>query len=292
MHARPMHPATPDVSVDDLPLTTRFELGDHITPVQQAFLDKHGFLVFNQVATMPEVEAVRSELERLERQWLDEGRKKVFGVPIFFGKGPDGGKYIQRFPFTSVFSEAIKKLVLDDRFKPVGTLIGDDVRVGHAEKDGCVISRYINVPGSVYPRLGWHTDGLRDIFYGRMPQRMLNVGLHFDACTLEDGGLRLIPGTHDQGFADTLFRKVYFVSHGVDADEIMVETKPGDLTVHDGRLWHRVERSTKTGPQSVRRVMYVPYLSDAYQPKDDASGTPAYHYLSMSNCWFKRTFKV
>ncbi len=290
MHAVPLD--DPMTNVDDLPLTTRFTLGDTITPIQQAFLDRHGFLVFDQVATMDEVLMVRSELERLEKVWLEEARKKVFGIPIFFGRGPDGGPYIQRFPFTSVFSEAIKKLVLDDRFKPVGSLIGDNVRVGHQEKDGCVISRYINVPGSVYPRLGWHTDGLRDIFYGRMPQRMLNVGLHFDACTPEDGGLRLIPGTHDQGFRDTLFRKPYFVSHGVDDDEIMVETKPGDLTVHDGRLWHRVERSTKKGPQSVRRVMYVPYLSDDFQPKNDESKTPPYHYLSMLSCWTKRTFRV
>ena len=37
----------------------------------------------------------------------------------------------------------------------------------------CVVcNRFVNSPGSVYPRLGWHTDGLRDLFYGRLPGPM------------------------------------------------------------------------------------------------------------------------
>lgn len=266
----------------------RFTLGDEITPEQAAYLDEHGFLVFDEVLAQHEVDTAMAEVERIEKQWLAEGRKKINGVPIFFGKGPDAEPFIQRFPFTSRFSPAIADIIHDPRFEPVRKLIGENARIGDQEKDGAVISRYINVPGSVYPKLGWHTDGLRDLFYGRMPQQMLNVGLHFDHCTVEDGGLRIIPGTHKQGFMDTLIRKPYFISHGIDKDEIVVETRPGDLTIHDGRTWHRVHRSSKTGRASLRRVMYVPYLTDPYQPKTETSPTPGYHYLSMMMCWLKR----
>jgi ectoine hydroxylase-related dioxygenase (phytanoyl-CoA dioxygenase family) len=140
-----------------------------------------------------------------------------------------------------------------------------------------VVNRYLNVPGSVHPRLGWHTDGLRDLFYGRMPQQMLNIGLHLDRCTRDNGGLRLIPGSHTQGFWSMCFRKPYFVSHGEDPDEICVETEPGDLTVHDGRLWHRVARSRREGAASLRRSMYLPYLTGPYEPKSEDSPTPLYH---------------
>ena len=51
------------------------------------------------------------------------------------------------------------------------------------EKDGVVVNRYVNIPGAVPPRLGWHTDGLRDLFYGRMPVRQLNVTLRPDGWT-------------------------------------------------------------------------------------------------------------
>lgn len=261
----------------DLPLTTRFTLGSTITPEQRAFLRRHGFIHFLRVATPDEVAMLVAEMERIEADWLREGRTRVFGIPIFFGKNHEGRPFLQRLAFTSVFSAKIRAFVRDPRFAPILQLIGEGARVGDDEKDGVVINRYMNVPGSVYPRLGWHTDGLRDLFYGRMPQEMLNIGLHLDHCTRDNGGLRIIPGSHEQGFWSMCFRKVYFVSHAPDPEEICVETEAGDLTVHDGRLWHRVARSQYEGLPSLRRSMYLPYLTGPYEPKSDESPTPAYH---------------
>lgn len=265
-----------------LPLGTRFTLGDRITPVQQAFLDEHGFLVFASVATPEEVERILAEIDLIEERWLSEGRTQVHGIPIFIGKDPDGRRFIQRFAFTSLHSEYLYEFVRDPRFAPVRSLVGRETRVGDYEKDGLVFNRNLNVPGSAYPRLGWHTDGLRDLFLNRrLPGPMLNVGLHFDRVRKEDGGLRIIPGSHRQGLWDTLTRKPYFVSHGADPDEIAVETEPGDLTVHDGRTWHRVEASPHLGWRSLRRTMYVPYVTDAWAPKDERSKTPIYHRLGQ-----------
>ncbi len=269
-------------SASSLPLTTRFRLGSEITPEQQAFLDRHGFLVFDQVATQDEIAMIGRELERIESQWFRERRAKVNGIPVFFGKNDKGLRWVQRFTFSSTFSDEIRRFVHDPRFEPIRKLIGENARVGDAEKDGVVVNRYMNVKGSIYKRLGWHTDGLRDIFYGRMPVKMLNVGLHFDECSAANGGLRLIPGSHTQGFWDTCFRKLYFLSHDTDPSELCVETKPGDLTVHDGRLWHRVAQSQATGAPSLRRSMYVPYLTGPYEPKDDSSPTPPYHHLGKA----------
>lgn len=264
----------------DLPLTTRFTLGPAITPEQRAFLSEHGFLVFDQVARPDEIAMLVEEMERIQAQWLAEKRTRVFGIPLFFGKDHEGNPFLQRLAFASVFSERIRAFVRDPRFAPILGLIGKDARVGDAEKDGVVINRFMNVPGSVYPRLGWHTDGLRDIFYGRMPQEMLNIGLHLDRVTAAEGGLRLIPGSHRQGFWSMCFRKAYFVSHAPDPAEVCVETMPGDLTVHDGRLWHRVAQSPHTGLKSLRRSMYLPYLTGPFEPKSDESPTPAYHRVA------------
>jgi len=260
-----------------LPLDTRFTLGPQITAEQWAFLDQNGYLIFDRVASEDECRRISDEADRIAATWLAEGRTSVNGIPLFQGKGADGEPHIARLPFTSMFSDYIKAFVHDPRFAPIRELIGADTRVGDAEKDGVVINRYLNVPGSAYPRLGWHTDGLRDLAYLRMPRRMLNVGLHFDRIRAEDGGLRLIPGTHDQGFRDMAFRKLYFLDHRPDPAEIAVETHPGDLTIHDGRLWHRVQQSPHTGARSLRRSMYLPYLTDAYQPKSESSPTPIYH---------------
>ncbi|MGD0526968.1 MAG: phytanoyl-CoA dioxygenase family protein [Polyangiaceae bacterium] len=263
------------------PVGTRFTLGRTITDVQRRFLDRHGFLVFAKVATVAEVGTIGDELDRIERDWIATDRKTVNGIPLFWGRN-EGRPYLQRFPFTSTFSEPIHDLVRDPRFAPIRDLVGAGARIGDREKDGVVVNRYVNVAGSVHPRLGWHTDGLRDLFYLRMPKPMLNIGLHLDRCPADNGGLRLIPGSHTQGFFSMCFRKPYFVSHKPDPAEIAVETEPGDLTVHDGRLWHRVAVSTRTGPASLRRSMYVPYLTDPYEPKSEASKTPLYHHLGAA----------
>jgi len=270
-----------------LPMNHRFTLGSEITEVERAFLDEHGFILFSRVASADEVEQLRAEGDRIATAWCEEDRGSVFGVPIFQGKGADGQPYMQRLPFTSCFSEFVRDFVRDERFIPVRGLIGGDTRVGDQEKDGVVMNRYINVPGSAYPKLGWHTDGLRALAYLRLPGPMLNVGLHLDKITKEDGGLRIIPGSHKQGFFSMCFRKPYFVWHRPDAQEIAIETEPGDLTVHDGRTWHRVQQSPHAGLRSLRRSMYVPYLTDAYSPKGDASSTPIYHHVGRALRWAK-----
>jgi phytanoyl-CoA hydroxylase len=272
-----------------LPLSTRFRLGDSITPAQRQFLDDHGFLVFSRVASRDEVGMITSELERIEAEWVKTLRQAVYGIPLIWGQ-VDGRPFLQRFPFTSVFSDPIRRFVRDERFVPIQSLVGADTRVGDREKDGVVVNRYINAPGSAHPRIGWHTDGLRDLFYLRMPEPMLNIGLHLDECAQDNGGLRLIPGSHRQGFLSMCFRKPYFVSHAADPNEVAVETEPGDLTVHDGRLWHRVALSTRTGQSSLRRSMYVPYLTGSYEPKGDGSATPLYHSFARALRWMRRRF--
>lgn len=257
----------------------KFQLGPVITPEQRAFLEEHGYLHFDRVLSADEVAALGADISAVEERFLAEGRTRVNGIPLFFGKRPDGGRGIQRLAFVSLFSEGVARLVRDPRFEPIRGLIGaqGDVRVGENEKDGVVVNQFLNAPGSIAPRLGWHTDGLRDLFYLRLPGPMLNVGLHLDECSADNGGLRLLPGTHKQGFLSMLLGKPYFVWHRPDPREVCIETKPGDLTVHDGRLWHRVARSTRTGTASVRRSMYVPYLTGPVEPKTEASRTPAYH---------------
>lgn len=274
-----------------LPLTHRFRLGETITPVQKAFLDERGYLIFEQVATQAELDELLAELDRVQAQWLREKREKVYGIPLFVGEGLDGEPFIQRFSFTSMFSPVFHRFVRDDRFAPIRSLIGEGARVGDEEKDGVVVNRNLNTEGSAYPSLGWHTDGLRSIFYGRMPGPMLNVGLHFDRVREEDGGLRVLPGSHRQNFVEMLTRKIHFLDHRPDKDEIAIETEPGDLTVHDGRMWHRVARSPHIGERSLRRTMYVPYIVDEYSPKSESSPTPLYHTAGVYMRRAKRKLK-
>ena len=260
-----------------LPLTTRFVLGPTITAVQHAFLAAHGFLLFDRVASDGEVAALREAVSDVSQRVVADGLRHVRGVPVWIGGDPDGRRTVQRLAFTSTFSPVIEAFVRDARFEPLRTLVGEGARLGLHEKDGVVLNRYLRAEKSLRDGVGWHTDGLRDVFYGRLPRRQLNVGLHLNRIRAEDGGLRILPGSHRQGVLGTLFRKPYFVSQRPDPQELVVETEPGDLTVHDGRMWHRVAPSTREGWASERISLYVPYVTDAPQPKTDESRPRLYH---------------
>ena len=94
----------------------------------------------------------------------------------------------------------------------------------------------------------------------------------------------------------TLFHKIHFVTNDDDPREVMVETWPGDLTVHDGRMWHRVKLSSKTGEASLRRSMYIPYVVDAYQPKSEEAPTNLYmrvfdSIIGVKRWWTRRQWE-
>lgn len=58
--------------------------------------------------------------------------------------------------------------------------------------------------------MGWHTDSSRDLFPGAPIQTMLNIGPHLDDCPFENGGLRVLAGTHHKGMAPLQFKKKIF----------------------------------------------------------------------------------
>jgi ectoine hydroxylase-related dioxygenase (phytanoyl-CoA dioxygenase family) len=76
---------------------------------------------------------------------------------------------------------------------------------------------------------------------------------------------------------DLLFRKKYFIDNTPDPLEVGFDIEAGDLTVHHGSLWHRVQESNKYGIESRRRVMYFPVVTGKFMPKNEHSTTPFYH---------------
>ncbi len=257
-----------------------FEAG--LTQEHKDFFEEYGFIHFKNFVGKDVVENMLRESERIQAQWIKEDRKLVNGTPIKYGKDVDGKTIVQRFAFLNQFGDIFQEFLRDPRLQTLFELNGDtESRIGENEKDGLVFNHYVNTPDSNYTQLGWHTDALRDIFYGNKVMPMLNVGLHLDHSTPENGGLRLLPGTHNKGIATLLFRKVYYLSNKADKKEIGLSVEPGDLTIHDGRLWHRVAQSPHLGERSRRRVMYVPIITGKFQPRT-AESKPLFYQRFMT----------
>lgn len=253
----------------------RFQLAASLTVAQTDFFQTHGFLHFTGFASPELVAELRSAADELAARWLASGVRSVFGVPVQRGHGPAGETLLQRLGFVSLFSEVFGVLARDPRLSALLPLLGAPGRVGEREKDGMVYTHYVAGPANNFHRMGWHTDSLRDVFYGHRPRPLLNVGLHLDDIAACRGGLRVLPGTHRQGWLGLLGRKLYFADHRPDSAEVAIETRVGDLTVHCGRLWHRV------APVSVsRRVVYLPLLAGPYEPRHPDSPTLLYQRLT------------
>ena len=228
-----------------------YTLSDKLSQEQLDFFNKNGLIVFRNFISKETVQSFLNEIKRIEREWLDKGLEKVNGIPLKFGKDEHGNKTIQRFCFVSQHSNILHEFLQDPRLKALTSFVEPyEGRIGEDEKDGLVVNNYIRTPNSAFSQMGWHTDSPRDIFMGQRIMPMLNVGIHLDDCPMENGGLRVLAGTHKQGMLKLLFKKKYFVDHKADPREIGLDINAGDLTVHDGRLWHRVQQSPHYGEKS------------------------------------------
>ncbi|MEH3114361.1 phytanoyl-CoA dioxygenase family protein [Pedobacter terrae] len=253
-----------------------FNLSEKLSVEQVNFFNQHGFIHFKNFINNDTVTSIVQASKEVESAWIDADVKKINGVPIKYGKDLDGKKIVQRFAFINQHHKALSGLLLDPRLSALLPLAGEGSRLGSEEKDGMVFNHYINGPESSFTKMGWHTDGLRDIFYGGKLHPMLNVGIHLTSQKKENGGLRIIPGTHKQSIYQMLFRKKYFLDNNADRSEISVLPEAGDLTIHDGRLWHRVAESSIRGEESRRRVIYIPIIAGKYAPKNENSPTVFY----------------
>ncbi len=258
-----------------------FTLGEQITDEQRAFFNEYGFLHFKNFLSKETVQLFLREAHRIEKEWIDKGIEKMNGTPLKFGKDPAGNTMIQRMCFLSTHSEILHQYLQDPRLKALLTLLEpNNNRIAEVEKDGLVFNHYVNQDNSKFSQMGWHTDSPRDLFLGQKILKMLNIGTHLDDCPFENGGLRVLPGTHKLSKMKVLFLKKQFIDHNPDPNEVGLDIEAGDLTVHDGDLWHRVEVCPFTGEKSRRRVMYFPIIQGKFAPKDENSSTPFYHRLA------------
>ncbi len=136
-----------------------FILSEKLTKEQLAFFNKFGVIIFRNVLKKETVEFFIQETLRIEKEWLNEGRDKVNGVPLKFGVDENDKTIIQRLCFLSLYSPAMHEFLQDPRLQAlVELLMPYDGRIAENEKDGLVLNHYVRTPKSKFSQMGWHTD--------------------------------------------------------------------------------------------------------------------------------------
>lgn len=256
-----------------------FRLDDRLTPEHLDFFETYGFIRFKHFLPRERAEALHRALDEITRDLVARGVTQINGVPLIGGRRDDGTPYFGRIPFASLQHPEFARYLRDPRFAEIIRVLAPGFRIGEEERDGLVVNRFRNEPGAKYKNLGWHTDSLRDIAYLEKPRRYLNVGFSITDSPVSVGGLRVLPCTHNQPITSMLFQKIHFLDMEPDENELAVETEAGDLTIHDGRIWHRTALSPLTGDASERCVMYLPLMNGPVVKKHAKSATPFYFHL-------------
>lgn len=260
----------------------RFTLDDELSGEQIQFFNANGYIHFKKFITPLQVQEILDALAVLQKKWVDQDVKQVNGIPIRYGFDDKHNKIVHRFAFTSLHCDEVHQLLKSPKLKALVKLLNmPGARIAENEKDGVVVNQYINAGSSKMKQMGWHTDSLRDIFYAQKVMPMLNVGICLTDSKKEQGGLKVLPGTHKQTLYNMLFKKPYYVNNEPDKNEVSIETDAGDLTVHHGHIWHRVATAPVTGRVSRRISMYIPIVCGKYMPKHEKSLTPFYHRMNI-----------
>lgn len=109
----------------------------------------------------------------------------------------------------------------------------------------------------------WHEDSA--YWKGRLSgyEGIVTVWLALDRTSRENGCLRVIPGTHDNGFSEYEATGDRFFDKELkgDVDEgqaVYFELEPGECSLHDGRIVHGAAANTSPHRRAGYTMRYLP----------------------------------
>ncbi len=145
----------------------------------------------------------------------------------------------------------LEYLLSDEVLDLVEPLVGPDIALW--------TSHFISKEPFVGRATPWHEDSA--YWDGRLSQydRIVTVWLALGPSTRENGCMRVIPGTHDNGFSEyrpTDMTRQTFHAEIIEVDEskaVDFELQRGQSSLHDGRIMHGAKPNTSP----IRRTGYT-----------------------------------
>lgn len=223
---------------------TQPSVAPRLTSDEVRQFNERGYLIHNRpVLPAPRFDALKGTFESLLEEWTATGVSRSpehMDVPHFWSP--------QLFDF--LFDDAVLDLV-----EPI---IGPDIVL--------FSSHFICKPPAVGKRVPWHEDSA--YWKGRLdPMTVVTVWLAIDPSTTANGCMRVIPGTHDNGFSD--YESVADPDKQVFDTEIRKESvdeskavdivlAPNECSLHDGRIIHGSSANTGAMRRCGYTMRYMP----------------------------------
>jgi hypothetical protein len=198
--------------------------------------ERDGFVIFRNVLD-PGLIAEASE----HVAWLQHRHPELRGEDL-------GHQLVARDPFWV-------RLVSDDRLLDIAELfVGPDLAL--------FASHYICKPPYSGRPVLWHQDGA---YWPLEPMDVVTLWVAIDDSTPENGGLRVIPGSHHENLYELRTRQdldsVLGSESATDVDEsvaIDLTLSPGDVEVHHPHIMHCSGANTSPKRRCGLTIRYIP----------------------------------
>jgi len=137
--------------------------------------------------------------------------------------------------------------------------------------------------------VSWHQDSH---YWGLSEPRLVSAWIALTDSTIENGCLRVIPGTHTRSFAHleqpqqtNILTRGHTVCDSVDVDHaIDIVLRAGQMSFHHANLIHGSNPNTSTGPRIGVAVRYVATAVKQQKPHIPvilARGRDDYHHYEL-----------
>jgi ectoine hydroxylase-related dioxygenase (phytanoyl-CoA dioxygenase family) len=212
---------------------------------QRKQLDEQGYLIFKNLLAPAEIETV---LTRLEELWAAEGEHA--GEENYIESG------VRRLANLANKGELFRNLYAHPEvLEVIEAVMGPEMRAS------MVNAR--DVPPHTGVRMSFHMDSDKGRVRDEKGYNAATAIWMLDEFTVANGATAFVPGSHLLGKSP---REVLSDLNDSHPDEIVIESKPGDVLVFNGHCWH-AGRPNET--ENHRRAVLVHYLrADVPRPEN------------------------
>lgn len=227
-------------------------MASRLSPQQVRFFNEQGYLLFDQpVFPQPKFDALKNHFEHRVVEFCERT-----------GQSPEHFD-VPHFEDTKLFEWLFDDAVLDI----VEGLIGPDIALWS--------SHFIAKPPGVGKRVPWHEDSA---YWGQVldPMEVVTVWLAIDRSMPANGCMKVIPGTHHNGYSQ--YEAVKDASKEVFTTEIRKDSfdeskqvhcvlDPNHCSIHHAKTIHGSEANTSAMRRCGYTMRYVPATSK-FRPAD------------------------
>jgi ectoine hydroxylase len=251
---------------------------------QLKYYEDNGFIIFPELFSADEVDAMRQEYRRVLKGDLLKGRDELITEPE--------SDEVRSIFSLEKFSPLFDKISRDGRIlEKVMQILGSQVYIHHSR---------INIKPAYYGKsFPWHSDFETWHAEDGIPRlRMLTAWIMLTENSQFNGPLYLIPGSHKQfvscqgetpekNFQQSLKKQEYGVPSEAAIRELVQGSrlagaygKPGTLVIHEGNIMHGSPDNISPWPRS---NLFFVYNSIYNQPADTPFGAEKLRPEFLSN---------